>query len=129
MDLKSFVLVACFLIGNACAQDNQSLYTGLNNSDVSSSPNVGYSLNSTDLTTLSRLDVSLQKIIEDAPDNSSIPIPSGSYILSEPLHINKNITLTGSRGKTYQPRQVGRNGDCKTLTHRTSLPSISQTNS
>ncbi|MGE5373395.1 MAG: right-handed parallel beta-helix repeat-containing protein [Phycisphaerales bacterium] len=41
-------------------------------------------------------DVSLQKLIDDANDSSSIPIPSGGYVLSEPLHINKNITLVGS---------------------------------
>ena len=96
MDFKPFALIACLLIGNACAQGNQSLYTGLNNSDIGSSPNVGYILNRTDPATLARLDVSLQKIIDDASDNSSTPIPSGNYILSESLHVNKSITLISS---------------------------------
>ena len=29
MDLKPLALAACLLISGACAQDNQSLYTGL----------------------------------------------------------------------------------------------------
>ena len=99
MDLKLFALATCLLIGGACAQDNldyNSLYTGLNDSEVGSDPNFGSNLKITELVSLPRLDVSLQKLIDDASDDSSITVPSGSYVLSEPLHINKNITLTGS---------------------------------
>lgn len=42
MDLKLFALATCLLIGGACAQDNldyNSLYTGLNDSEVGSDPN------------------------------------------------------------------------------------------
>jgi hypothetical protein len=65
------------------AQDNQSLYTGL----------IGIGSNSTELP---RLDVPLQRLIDDAKDGSSITIPLDSYKLSEQLHISKNITLIGS---------------------------------
>lgn len=47
-------------------------------------------------TDLPRLEVSLQKLVDDASDGSSITIDLGNYVLSEPLHINKNITLVGS---------------------------------
>jgi len=81
MDLKLFALDVCLLIGSACTQDNRSLYTG-----------VGSNLNSTEIP---RLDVPLQNLIDDASDDSSISMLSGNYVLSEPLHISKNITLTG----------------------------------
>ena len=57
---------------------------------------IGFSLNSTELGSLPRSDVSLQKLIDDAQDGSSITIPQGSYGLRGPLHINKNITLVAS---------------------------------
>jgi len=93
MDLKLFSLTACLLIGGACAHDNQdynSLYASLNDFGI------GSNLNSTELGSLPRLDVSLQQLIDDASDGSSIRIPLGGYVLSEPIYINKNITLTGS---------------------------------
>ena len=77
MDLKLFALAACFLIGSAYAQDNQdynSLYTSSNDSGVGSDPNIGSNLNSTELP---RLDVSLQKLIDDASDGSSITVGLG----------------------------------------------------
>lgn len=80
MNLKLFSLAVCLLIGSACAQDY-----GLND--------LGSNLNSTELP---RLDVPLQKLIDDASEGSSIRIPLGRYNLSEPLHINKNMTLVGS---------------------------------
>ena len=91
MGLRLFALGSCLLIGGTCAQDGQD-YDGL----YTSLTEIGSSLNSTELVSLPILDVSLQKVIDGAPDNSSIPIPSGNYVLSEPLHVNKNMTLTGS---------------------------------
>ncbi len=87
MNLKMFTL--CILIGNACI----SICTALNDSGVGSDPNIGSNLNSTELP---RLDVSLQKLIDDASDGSSITVGLGNYVLSQPLHISKNITLIGS---------------------------------
>jgi hypothetical protein len=55
---------------------------------------VGSSLNSTGPAYQPGSDI--QKLIDDAPDGSSIPIPSGNYVLSDPLHISKNVILTGS---------------------------------
>jgi hypothetical protein len=99
MDLKLFALTACLLIGSACAQDNQdhdSLYTSLNDSGIGPDLNVGSDLDSTELGSLPRLDVSfLQKLIDDASDGSSM-ITSGIFVLSGPLIINKNMTLIGS---------------------------------
>ena len=93
MNLKLFALAACFLIGSACAQTDQDYYglcTGLTE--------IGSSMDSTDRVSLPRLDVSLQQLIDDASDGSSILIPSGGYDLSEPLHeplhISKSITFT-----------------------------------
>ncbi len=91
MDLKLFALATCILIGGTCAQDSldyNSHYTGLTG--------VGSRLNITELVSLPRLDVSLQTLIDGAPDNSSITIDRGRYVLSEPLHISKNITLVGT---------------------------------
>jgi hypothetical protein len=80
MGLKLFALTVYLLIGSACAQGHD-----LND--------LGSNLNSTELL---RLDVPLQKLIDDASDGSSITIPLADYNLSEPLCINKNVTLTGS---------------------------------
>ena len=91
MDLKLFVLSACLLVGGACAQDNQdykSHYAGLDDFGV------GSSLNSTGSAYQPGSDI--QKLIDDAPEGSSIEMPADHYVLAEPLHINKNVTITAS---------------------------------
>ncbi len=78
MNPKMFALAACLIIGSTCAQDNQGydrLHTGLNDFGIGSGQNVGTSLNSTELSFLPRLDTHMQNLIDDSPDNSSIPIP------------------------------------------------------
>ena len=99
MDLKLLALAASLLIGGACAQDNQEydrLHTGLNDSGIVCSPNVGSDLSGTELGSRPKLDISvLQKLIDDASDGSSIETED-DYISSQPLHINKNVTLAGS---------------------------------
>lgn len=99
MDLKLLVLAASLLIGDACTQDSQDydrLYTGLNDSGIGCSPNVGSNMGSTELGSRPKLDISvLQKLIDDASDGSSIET-EGNYVSRQPLHINKNITRIGS---------------------------------
>jgi hypothetical protein len=90
MDLKKCVL--CVLIGIACI----SLCTALNDSAIGSSPDIGSNLNSTELGSRPMLDIYfLQKLVDDASDGSSVTIKD-DYVSSVPLHIDKNITLTGS---------------------------------
>ena len=105
MDLKLLVLAASLLIGGACAQDNQdynSPYTGLNDSGIVCSLNVGSDLSGTELGSRPKLDISvLQKLIDDASDGSSIETED-DYISSQPLHINKNVTLVGSPSSHYR---------------------------
>ena len=67
MNLKLFALATCLLIGGACAKDNQdydSLYTSLDGADSN--------LNSTELSSVPRLGVPLQKLVDDAQDGSSV---------------------------------------------------------
>jgi hypothetical protein len=96
---KLFTLAVCLLISGACAQDNQDydrLRAVLNDSGIGCSPNVGSNTGSTELGSRPKLDISvLQKLIDDASDGSSIETED-DYVSSQPLHINKNITLVGS---------------------------------
>lgn len=53
---------------------------------------VGSSLNSTGPAYQPGSDI--QKLIDDAPEGSSIEMPADHYVLTEPLHINKNMIIT-----------------------------------
>ena len=54
------------------------------------------SLNGTEFSSLPRPEVFLQRRIDGANDRALIRIPPGLYVLSEPLHINKNVTIIGT---------------------------------
>jgi hypothetical protein len=88
MNSKLLAFTACLLIGCACAQDNQSLYTGL--------AEIGSSLNNTEFPPMPPYPAYLQQLIDGAQDCSFIRIPSNNHVLNEPLYVNKNITLFGS---------------------------------
>jgi len=85
MNLKLFVLAACLLAGSAYAQGNQD--SSLN--DFGTSSNM-------DDTELSRADTSLQSLIDLVSDGASVELLPDTYVLSQPISINKNITLVGS---------------------------------
>ena len=97
MKLKFLLFLVCLLVlGGAHAQlegldkmmqsnlelkeDYGSLCTSLNGADFGSLP---------------KPEIPLQKRIDIAEDNATIFIPSGHYDLSEPLHVERNITAIG----------------------------------
>jgi hypothetical protein len=85
MNLMLFVLAACLLANSAYAQDDQS--SGLNDFRTD------FISNSTELP---RSNLSLQMLIDNAEDGTTVNVPQATYALSQPLSIIKNITLVGS---------------------------------
>ena len=79
------MLAACLLAGSSFAQGDQD--SGLNNFGT------GFILN---ITELPRADTSLQMLIDIVHDGSTVKLLPDTYALSQPLSINKNITLVGS---------------------------------